>query len=209
MGADLKATLVKALVAIVALGIIGSTCAGWATHRVQAAYEQATRTAERDSSRARARRHEQIAREKFALAESKAHVADSLARVARRSDSLATLKLAHLKPVADTNSLAELRAGIHARDSVIAAQAEALADARLVAPAYAVSVELFRPAVEASLIAAGEAQRADTLSQTLGEQAEHDAHWRGVKQGVKGTLVVAALSAGAVTLVKLFLKGTL
>lgn len=183
MGDDLKATLVKALLALALLGIIGSTCAGWAAQRVRSAYDHAAQVAERDSSRARARRHEALAREKFAVAESKAHVADSVAAIATRAANRAIAHRAQLAGVEVAPVVAEQ----------LALDAAAIDSLLRVAPAYAVSIESFRPAVASALVAVGESQRADTLSQALGEQAEKSAHWRGVRQGIKGTVVTGAV----------------
>jgi hypothetical protein len=190
--ADLWKILRTLLVVAVLAGVLAGIAGRCATERV---LSTAGQSVERDTARARGRRDAVRAREEHVARNAEKARGDSLLALFRVADSLASdavRRLSAALPV-DTNDVASLRHGVRARDSVIVAQAAALADARLVAPAYLAALDHGETATILALSSADHFARADTLSQVIGEQRERAAHRRGIVQGIKGTVTVGAV----------------
>lgn len=194
IGDDLVRTAKRGLVGLavfVAMGLLASYCTA---RRVERAQRNATQQADRAASRAKARQLSVLAREQFVRANAERHRADSVeqtwAVAAARSDSmLRAIRVARAKGISDSTYIALLEQQVvsDSIDRVLAAQ---------IAPAY-VRVDQFRTdAATNALVALGESEHADAVSESLGVADATSAHWRGVKQGVVGTLTAAVLIQG-------------
>lgn len=188
------------------LAFVALSCAGYsAMTSIRANAAANAHQLEIATMRARSAAHDSIARDRAVRGSALAYGAASQEKLRHRSDSLATSALSELRarPALDTTDAVALRKRVHELEAVLALHVDAVEASRPVAPMYESAVAEYQAAIDTSMIATHESQRADTLSEILGEERTRAAHWRGVKQGAGGVLVAAIVVKAAATLLHL------